>query len=280
MVGDIAVVVDSASYLPAEVHEKYGLTTVPLTVVLDGEEFCEFDTLVADEFYERLATGAKVTTSQPPPGLFSFAYESLAAAGARQIVSIHIGSALSGTVNSARLAAEMVDVPVRIIDTGQASFIEGFSVWALCEALVEGATLDDAEARSLAAGSGSGNVFIVGGLQLLEQGGRFKNEGDTGPVPVLAAIDGTVAPIGSAATVEEAMDTMTAHVSAAFEAAPGRRFRVGISNGAADELANDLEARVVAFEQVDEVCQYVIGPSVGAHTGPGCVGAVFLALGA
>jgi fatty acid kinase fatty acid binding subunit len=276
LIGSTAVVVDSASYLPAHVHERYGLRTVPLTVVVDGDEYREFVDMGAAEFYERVAGGAEVSSSQPAPGLFVEAYEAAAEAGARDIASIHIGSGMSGTVNSARLAAAMVDVPVRVIDTGQASFIEGLCVWAFCEALSECATLDEAEERALAAGANSGNVFIVGGLALLERGGRFRSEGATSPVPVLAVRDDVVSPIGSANTVEEAMIAMTGHVAAAIEANPGKSFRIGVSNGAADELANDLEARLSAFDAVDEICQYTIGPVVGTHTGPGCVGAVFL----
>lgn len=275
MIGQTAIIVDSASYLPAEVHERYGLATVPLTVVVDGDEYREFVDMGADEFYERVAAGAKVSTSQPPPGLFVEAYEAAAEAGADKIVSLHIGSGMSGTVNSARLAAGMVHTPVRVVDTGQASFIEGLCVWAFCEALADGASVDEAEEQALASGVNSGNVFIVGGLALLEQGGRFKHEGVAGPVPVLAAKDDVISPIGSASTVEEAMEAITGHVAAAIEANPGKSFRVGVSNGAADELANDLESRLFAFDAVNEICQYIIGPVVGAHTGPGCVGAVF-----
>ena len=57
------------------------------------------------------------------------------------------------------------------------------------------------------------------------------------------------------------MDTMSAHIGAAIEAKPGKRFRVGVSNGAASELADDLEARLRRFEAVGEIGQYVIGPS-------------------
>ncbi|MDZ7728803.1 MAG: DegV family protein [Dehalococcoidia bacterium] len=57
---------------------------------------------------------------------------------------------------------------------------------------------------------------------------------------------------------------------------PGKRFRVGISNGAADELASELEARVRKMDGVEECMQYVIGPAVGAHTGAGCTGIVYL----
>ena len=82
MIGTTAVVVDSASYLPAEIHRRFGLITVPLTVVVDGEAFLEFESIDTDIFYERLGKGAEVSTSQPAPGKFVDAFETAIVAGA------------------------------------------------------------------------------------------------------------------------------------------------------------------------------------------------------
>ncbi len=70
-----AVVVDSASYLPAAVRERYGIVRVPMSVNIDGEDFLEFETIGSAAFYARLAAGAKVTTSQPSPGSLVEAYD-------------------------------------------------------------------------------------------------------------------------------------------------------------------------------------------------------------
>ena len=85
-----------------------------------------------------------------------------------------------------------------------------------------------------------------------------------------------VRPIGLCSDVDAALNMMTNYLQTAIAANPGRTFRVGISNGAADELAAMLEARVKEFDFVDEVVQYEVGPAVGAHTGPGCTGIVFV----
>ncbi|MEO9255509.1 MAG: DegV family protein, partial [Tepidiformaceae bacterium] len=64
-------------------------------------------------------------------------------------------------------------------------------------------------------------------------------------------------------------------------AVPDARLRIGISNGAADDLANELEARVRASRvgnRIEDLVQYEVGPAVGAHTGPGCTGIVFQSL--
>lgn len=267
---------DSACYLPGHVIDRFGAMVVPLTVVVNGVEHREFEDIDTQLFYARLKAGDTVTTSQPSPGRFIEAYTRAEQAGARRIFSIHIGSNVSGTVNSARLAARESHIPVHIVDTGQASFVEGLCAWEAMEALAAGASPQEAEAAAHRAGAASGNVFIVRGTELLERGGRYRGGQPVPGVPVLAMLDGAVRPIGSAGTVAEAMSAMTGHVARAVEAHPGKQFRIGISNGAADELAEQLEWRIRELAPAAEVMQYEIGPAVGAHTGPGCTGAVFL----
>jgi len=276
VIGSTAVVLDSACYLPGHVIARYGAVVVPLTVAVNGVAHREFEDIDTTLFYARLAAGDSVTTSQPPPGRFIDAYTRAAREGAERILSIHIGSNVSGTVNSARLAARESPIPVHIVDTGQASFVEGLCAWEAMEALAGGASIGAAEAAAHRASEASGNVFVVRGTELLERGGRYVAGEPVTGVPVLAMIDGAVRPIGSVATVEEAMQAMTGHVAAALAAHPGKQFRIGVSNGAADELAEQLEWRIRGLAPRAEVMQYEIGPAVGAHTGPGCTGAVFL----
>lgn len=278
VIGKTQVIVDSASYLPGEILKKYGIVVVPLTVILDGEPHKEFVDIHAPEFYERLAAGAKVATSQPSPGEFVEVFEAAKAAGAEQVVAVLIGSTLSGTVNSARVAAEMVSIPVHIIDTGVASFGEGLSAWEACEVLAAGGSIEAAEAAARAVAKSTGSVFIVKGYEFLRAGGRMKDAPDSAPVgvPVLALENGAVRPKAVVTRVELAMGLMMSELQAAIRSNPGKTFRVGISNGAADELAAILEARVRALPEVAEVTQYIVGPAVGAHTGPGCTGLVYV----
>jgi len=277
MIGSIKVVVDSASYLPASIRERYGIAVVPMHVSLDGTGYREFVDLDSATFYRRLQEGAGVATSQPAPGEFADAYAAAAAEGAKAVLSIHIGSALSGAVNSARLGAQMSGVPVHIVDTGQASFIEGLVAWDACEALAQGASLEAAAMAAMDASAYCGNVFIVRGLELLERGGRYQgSRASAAGVPLLALVDGAVRPIGSVETLDDAMAAMTGYLEE--HAVPGVRLRIGVANGAADELARQLQARVrgsAVAGVIDELVEYEIGPAVGAHTGPGCTGIVF-----
>ena len=278
VIGETAVVTDSASYLPSGIIQQFGISVIPMTVVVDGIACQEFVDLDAPEFYRRLASGAPVSTSQPSPGRFLEQYERLIVKGAQRIVSIHIGSALSGTVNSARIAAGISAVPVHVIDSGQVSFIEGLCVWEGCDVLAAGGSVRDVAQAVRRASEQAGNVFVVRGLTLLKAGGRMTEcpEKEPGSVPILALVADAVRPVGTASTVEEAMESIVGWLEAAMRRQPDKRFRVGVANGDAEELANELAFRVSALPSVDEVVPYIIGPSVGAHTGSGCTGLSFL----
>ena len=118
----IALVTDSSALLPADLRARFDVDVVPLTVVVDGEAFAEGVDLTTDAFYERLAAGATVSTAAPPPGVFLQAYERAAQRGASAILSVHIGSNTSATLDSARVATRESTVPVELVDTGTASF--------------------------------------------------------------------------------------------------------------------------------------------------------------
>src|SRR5881397_2717303 len=223
MIGKIGVVIDSAAYLPQSIVDKYLLLVAPLSVELDGERYLDGLDITADEFYERLPSAKLVSTSQPAVGRLMELYRQAAETGAEEVLSIHIGSSISGTVQSARLASESSPVPVTVVDTGQASFAEGLCVLEGIQALVEGKSATDA------------------------------------------------------AVLEDATDLMAGRVEEAARTVGDRRLRVGVGHGAAQEIAAALRARIAEIEGVEEVIEYVVGPAVGAHTGAGTAGAVYLA---
>ena len=271
----ITIVTDSNAQLPPELGERYGIEVVPLTVTVDGEDFLEGVDLDADAFYARFASATPtVTTSQPSPGRFAETYARVAEGGAEAILSVHIGSAVSGTVNSARLAAEGSPVPVRVVDTGTASFGISCCAWEAAEALRAGSSLEEAAELAEELAVSVGNVFVVRALDLARAGGRLAAGVDAPAeaITVLSLVAGEIKSVGTAATVDEA-----ATVMAEYAVLAGRRLRaaVGIADPAAAPLWQALEDRLAAAPEVVEVVRYRIGPSVGTHTGPGTAGAFF-----
>lgn len=277
----IGICTDSNAQLPPELIERYRVEVVPLTVTVDGHAFLEGVDLDADSFYARFETGAPtVTTAAPSPGQFVQAYAALVAAGADEILSIHIGANTSGTINAARLAASAADVPVRLVDSGTASFGIGCCVWEAGEAIAAGADLDRAAAVAESVAATVGNVFIVRALELARAGGRIDPSlgaaadatDAVDAVPVLTFIGGAMRAIGEARDLDQAAELMAGHVRA-----HGDRLRVaiGVADAAAAPAWRALEDRLRDAPEVTELVRYRVGPSAGVHTGPGTAGAFF-----
>ncbi|HEV3401658.1 MAG TPA: DegV family protein, partial [Acidimicrobiales bacterium] len=204
----IGLVTDSNSQIPPELVDRYGVEVVPLTVSVDGTAYLEGVELDADAFWERFRSGTPaVSTSQPSPGRFADAYRALAARGAAEILSVHIGSNTSGTVNSARLAASSLPVPVRVVDTGTASFGVTCCLWEAAEALAAGASAEEAEAAALDVAGRVGMAFVVRALDLPRAGGRLAGDAAAdaaaggGAVPVLTMASGVMEVVAEAGDV-------------------------------------------------------------------------------
>jgi DegV family protein with EDD domain len=271
----IGLVTDSNAQLPADLRQRYQVGVVPLTVVVDGDQYKEGVDITSAEFYERLQRGAEVSTAAPSPGEVLAVYEEVVSAGATEILSIHIGSNTSAAINSVNVAAGGSPVPVEIVDSGTASFAVGCCVWAAGEVLNGGGDVEHAAAVARRVADTVGNVFVVGALDLARRGGRLTVDGveaEGEDLPVLALAGGQMNVVGHVHDTEAAADAMTEYL---LEAAAGAPQRVGVGDAVAPDLAAEYAARLADRSEVAELVRYEIGPSVGAHTGPGTAGACF-----
>jgi DegV family protein with EDD domain len=272
----VGLCTDSSSQIPQDLVERFGVEVVPITVTIDDEEYLEGVDLDADAFFALFADGRcpTVTTSQPSPGQFALAYEALADRGCTEILSIHVAASISGTLNSGRLAAHRLGLPVRLVDSGSASFGIACCVWAAGEALSVGASLDEAAILAETLAPDVGNIFISGALDQVRRGGLagetvLDHSHDGEGVPVLTLRDGRVEVVERVATVVDAVNSMAA---AAIRWGSRLNVAVGVGDRCADPIADALAAAVGETSNVEEVIRYRLGPSVGAHTGPGTVG--------
>jgi DegV family protein with EDD domain len=200
----IGLLTDSNAQLPPELASERAVEVIPLTVLIDGRTHLEGVDLKHDDFYSALADGAEVSTSQASPGEFVEHHERLERAGVADIVSIHVGGELSGTLNSARLASEMVTAKVHLVDSAQTSFGLGWCVLAAADARDAGGDVDAMVTAALGRGRLIKNVFVMGGLELARASGRMELDethesafdgGDE--VPVMAFADGALNVLGS-----------------------------------------------------------------------------------
>ena len=257
----VAVITDSASALTVEVCAALGVSLVPLRVVVDGED--RADTALDNEwFYDRLAAGARVTTSQPAPADLLAAYQRAAAGGAEAAWSVHLGSGLSGTLNAAAVAAGMAPIPVRLVDTGTASMPQGLCVLAAVGEVLRNPGTDVA-AVVAAEAAAQENIFVSLTPGHLERSGRAGTRFDV-DLPVLSLRSGrSVEVVGAATDMNDALARMVAQL----ERIEGN-VTVAVGGGGAGPWADALLAAVRQTPAGSSAVSYRVPPSMGAHAGP------------
>lgn len=267
----IALVTDSNAMLPRWLRDRYRIGVVPLGLMLDREALLEDDDLDVAAVLRAMRGGATLTTSSPSPGAIAEAFSDAATDGASEILAVFVGSDYSSTVDSARLAATLVDVPVEIVDSHLASFSLGCCVWAAAEQLDLGGSLADAVAAVTTTSASMASVFTIAELSRAKEGGRFADglEGSTG-TPIVALDDQGFREVGHVSELSDAIETVISYVAER----PSARLRVGVGDTDADEAGSMLAQRLEDLGNVAQVVRYRCGPSVAAHTGAGTFGAV------
>ena len=169
---NIKIVTDSSITIEPEVVEEYGITIVPLSVMVDGVLYS--DSELGEGDFLRLMQSSKnlPKTSQPPVGVFAEIYENLAADG-DHIVSIHMSHALSGTVEAARQGATLSGADVTVIDSGFTDQAMKFQVVEAAKLAKEGADLDTILARIEEVKEKTELYIGVSTLENLVKGGRI-----------------------------------------------------------------------------------------------------------
>jgi len=171
----IKIVTDSNCDLPVDLVVRYGITVVPLYINIGKKSYLDGVEMTHEQFYDGLPHfESHPTTSVPGPGQLVQVYEQLAHAGATEIISIHIGSALSAMVSVARLAAEETkSVPVTIFDSGQLTLGTGLLALAAAKAAADGRPLSDIVGALEDQASRTHCIAALDTLEYLRRSGRL-----------------------------------------------------------------------------------------------------------
>ncbi|MCX6084592.1 MAG: DegV family protein [Caldiserica bacterium] len=194
----IHIVTDSTSCLPIGFAEQHDLPVVSLKVSVDGVFFREFVEISADVFYAKQKAGAKCGTTQPAPGDFIAVYTKLLANPDDEVLSIHLSSATSGTLNSAHIAAEQTDPRrVHLYDVRTTGLGLGFMVMRAVELVAGGAGIDGIITMLDGMQPRTHIYFLVGTMKYIVEGGRVgKAAGVAASIlqikPILTFKDGIV----------------------------------------------------------------------------------------
>ena len=274
----VVVVTDSTASLPAEVAQARGIRVVPLQVVIGAKVLDEGpDGATPDVVAQALRDFVPVSTSRPAPALFADVYRSLEADGVDEVVSVHLSGEMSGTFESAQLAALEVDLPVHVVDSGQVGIATGYAALTAVDVLDAGGTAQQAAEAALARGQAASSLFYVDTLEYLRRGGRIGAAaalfGSALAVkPLLEIKDGRVVPRERVRTASRALARLA---DLAVEIAGEQQVDVCVSHLAnadrAEELATALAERLADGLDGREVMCGELGAVLGAHVGPGMV---------
>jgi DegV family protein with EDD domain len=272
----VAVVTDSTSYLPADLLVGDQVTVVPVHVVVGGTAYDEGVEVSPAQVAQALRQWQVVTTSRPAPERFAAVYDGLAAGGATAIVSIHLSAQMSGTYDSALVAARAARVPVTVIDSGTVAMGLGFAVLSAAAAAGEGAAPRQVARAAEQRAAASSTLFYVDTLDFLRRGGRIGAAqalfGQALAVkPILTVTAGRVCPLEKVRTTARALSRIEELAVVRAGERPGD---VAVHHLDAADRAEQLAQRLRSRLPACRVVVGEVGAVVGAHVGPGMVAVV------
>lgn len=275
----IAIVTDSTASLPAELADKHDIVVVPLQVVIgakvydEGVEGGATPELVAAALRE----WTPVSTSRPGPATMLEVYDALAADGVEEILSIHISGEMSGTFESAQVAAREAKAKVLPVDSRQVGYATGYAVLSAAEVIADDGSLEAAAAAARRRAAAATSLFYVDTLEYLRRGGRI---GAAAAVlgsalavkPLLRIEDGRIATLEKVRTSSRALTRLADLAVAAAGESQVEVMVAHLANPtAAEQLVERLTERLTDNLSGREVGCGELGAVLGAHVGPGMV---------
>lgn len=248
-------------------------------VVVGGQQFSEGVDITTAEVAAALRAFTPVSTSRPSPQQFLEAYEAAAASGAEAVVSVHISSDMSGTAESATLAAGMSPIMVEVVDSRSIGMAMGYAVLSAAEAARHGHDARTVAAIASSRAKAATVIFYVDTLEHLRRGGRIGAAsallGSALAIkPLLALADGRIKPIEKVRTAARALSRLEELALRAAASAGEAGVDIAVhhldSPTRASDLVDRLRARVPSTSTAT-VALVELGAVVGVHVGPGTI---------
>jgi DegV family protein with EDD domain len=262
----VRIVVDSTSDIPHDRAQALGIEVAPLVVLFGDNEFRDGVDLTAEEFYRKLTSSSVTpTTSAPSIGTFQEAYRKVIREGADAVLEISLASKLSATYGNATQAAKTVSaetgVPIEVIDSGTVS--GGF-----------GASLEQVKAHAQSMLARVRLYAALDTLEYLKRGGRIGGArallGSLLNVkPLIEVREGQVLPVENVRTRSKAQERVG-------QIASGHGQIEAVAVVRSSEAVGEQFNRITRTFWDGPIYEYVLGPVVGAHAGPGAGGIIVI----
>lgn len=278
----IAIVTDSTSYIPTDLVQKHNITVAPQVLIWDDQTYRDGIDIQSAEFFARLKTSKTMaTTSQVSVADMQSIFQGFVDQGL-EVLGIFISSKLSGTIQSAMQAKELMGSAgdkVTVVDSQSTAMALGFQVLSAARAAQDGANLNDCTATAEKARTNSGLFFAVDTLEFLHRGGRIGGASRfLGTLlnlkPILALEDGKVEGLEQIRTKTKAHERVLELI---IENTKGKTpIRLATLHANAPEDAKVLLAKAEKELNPVESIFSEVSPVVANHAGPGTVGLAYL----
>jgi len=271
----IALVTDSSSDLTREIYQENGITVVPLTVHFGDESFIDTVEISSSEFFDKLKRSQVMPkTSQPSPADFVAVYQRLLKSH-DFVFSVHISSKMSGTVQSAQIAAETVNPDViEVVDGRAVSLVTGLMVLEAAEAIRQGKSVDDVRESIQHVMGSFGLYWTLDTLEYLQKNGRIGRAtafigGLLSIKPIMSIEEGEIAGVervrGSNRVFPRILELMHSRIR------PGAPIDVIVLHADDEPRGKRWLADVKSEFNCRRTWLTDCGPIVGTHAGPGTI---------
>ncbi|WP_447003943.1 DegV family protein [Saccharothrix isguenensis] len=270
----VAIVTDSSACLPQQLAEELAVTVAQLQVRI-GDLFDDEVRVPVPKLVEALRGQVDVATAPPDPGAFFWAYSDAAASGVDAIVSLHISTGLSQTVEAARQATAQVRVPVHVVDTQTCGMSLGYAVVAAATAAAAGADVNRVLTAAQHTLRTSSELLYVETLDYLRRSGRIGRASSVlgsalSMKPLLTVVDGQITPLDKVVGGERAMRKL---IEIAVERAGREAVDIAVEHfDAAERAGKVLDQLRAKLPNVRRFLLTQVSSAIGAHVGPGALG--------
>ncbi|WP_346244424.1 DegV family protein [Shouchella clausii] len=275
--GKTAVLTDSTAYLDKQTLEELGIYTIPLSVIFSGKNYREEMDLSTDAFYEKLSTEeALPTTSQPAIGMFTELLQELKDEGYTDVVSVHLSSKISGTLQTALSAGEMVEgITLHGVDSEISCAPQGFLARTAAKMALEGTPPENIVAELEKIKAQIRAYFVVHDLHHLRRGGRLNGaQALIGSMlqikPILHFEEGLIVPYAKVRTEKKALNHILDMLFDDLAAGNVNEVTVIHANNRAGAM--QLKEKIAEQHPTTTIQISYFGPVIGTHLGSGSLG--------
>ena len=275
---NIKIVTDSSVQLTPEEISKHHITVVPLTIMIDNTVYIDGETITREDFMDEMAAAHNLPkTSQPAIGTFTDVFDKLTADGS-QVLAIHMTETISGTVNSARQAAQLAKGKVTVVDSTYTDRGMAFQVLAAAEMAEAGKDMQTILDKLKEICKNTTLVLGVTNLDNLVKGGRISRV--SGLISsflnikvILQLKDGELSAIRKGRGMKTINNFITETISKLAKTPNVKS--VGISTAGALELGQDIGRRIAEVLPNVPILVRPTDPVIATHTGPGAFAIIY-----